>query len=285
MNRWIQRVVTFATFSGALAVLPAGVAFAQTPQDAAAQHTPGHHRRGHQQGVLGAALKLDSLTPEQRGQIEQLVAARRAAGVSVHQADAQLLTVLAQQTESARVDTQAQAPAVAAERVAAMNEMQVDRAALIRLHAILTPAQRAQLVDAVEAHAGGRGQGGHAGQGAEGWKRGRGPQGAGEKGGFERGGGKLQLSPEQRAQIKAAMGPMPDKGERKTKMQAKRAAMHEALESFRGDAFQPGAMVHGEMRTEREVRRANAMIPVLTPNQRATFADQLRHRAAREGRG
>jgi len=284
MNRWIQRVVTFATFAGTLAVLPAGVAFAQTPQGEAAQHAPGHHRHGHPQGILGAALKLDSLTPEQRGQIEQLVAARKAAGVGERQADAQLLTVLAQQTESARVDAQAQAPAIAAERVASMNEMQVDRAALVRLHAILTPAQRAQLVDAVEAHAGGRG--GHAGQGAEGWKRGRGPQGAGENGGgFERGGGKLQLSPEQRAQIRAAMGPMPEKGEMQAKMQAKRAAMHEALESFRGDAFQPGAMVHGEMRAEREVRRANAMISVLTPNQRATFADQLRHRAAREGRG
>jgi Spy/CpxP family protein refolding chaperone len=279
MNRWIQRVVTFATFTGALAVLPAGVALAQTPQGESAQHAPGHHRHGHKQGLLGAALKLDSLTPEQRGQIEQLVAAERTAGTNVRQADAQLLGVLAQQVESARVDTQAQAPAIAAERVASMNETQVDRAALLRLHAILTPAQRAQLVDAVEAHAGGRG-----GERQGGWKQGHGPRGAGENGGFERGGGKLQLSPEQRAQIKANLGPMPEKGEMKAKMQEKRAAMHAALESFRGDSFQPAPMVHPEMRAEREVRRTNAMIPVLTPNQRATFADQLRQRAAREGR-
>ena len=39
-----------------------------------------------------------------------------------------------------------------------------------------------------------------------------------------------------------------------------------------------------EHRGMREARVATAMIPVLTPNQRTTFATQLRNRAARESR-
>jgi Spy/CpxP family protein refolding chaperone len=272
MNRWIQRIVTFASITSALALVPAA-AFAQDTSGAPPKgaHHGKHHRGQHQQGLIGAALKLDSLSPEQRAQIEQLVQERRAASVPVRQADAQLLAVLAQQVEGAKVDAQAQAPSLAAERAAMMGEQQVDRVTLARLHAILTPAQRNQLVDAIEAHAG------HGQPGAEGKAR----QFRGGFGG--NGNAKLGLSPEQKAQIKANLGgtgQRPAQGE----WAAKRAEMKSALESFRGDSFNPGAMVRPMNKAEREVRLTNAMIPVLTPNQRATLATQLRNRAAHETR-
>lgn len=272
MNRWIQRVVTFASITSAIALVPAA-AFAQDAQPQPhGQHAGKHHGRHRHQGLIGAALKLDSLSPEQRAQIEQLAQERRAASAPVRAADAQLLTVLAQQVEGAKVDTQAQAPSLAAERAAAMNEQMVDRVTLARLHAILTPAQRNQLVDAIEAHAG------HGGRGAE---RAEG-QARGFRGGFG-GSAKLGLSPEQKAQIKANLGG-PSQRPAQGEWAAKRAEMKSALESFRGESFNAGAMARPMNKGEREARVTNAMIPVLTPNQRATYAAQLRNRAAHETR-
>jgi Spy/CpxP family protein refolding chaperone len=259
MNRWIQKVVTFSSLATTLALLPAGVAFAQDAQPQGQQGAR-HHKGGQRQGLLGAALKLDSLTPAQRTQIEQLAGERKAAAVPVRQADAQVLTVLAQQVEAAKVDEAALAPSLAAERGAAKAEQQVDAAVLAKLHEILTPAQRGQLVDGVEARV----------------AQARG----GEKAGKERLGGKLGLSDQQKAEIRANLqasrGPKKgpeERGQRKA-----------ALESFRGDSFDAGALAKMERRGGREARMTEAMIPVLTPNQRATVATHLRSRAAKEGR-
>ena len=87
--------MTVASLAGAVALVPAGVAYAQQGGSSAHQ---GHHK-GHRGGLVGAALKLDSLTPAQRTAIEQLVQTRKTAEVPVRQADAQVLTVLAQQVE------------------------------------------------------------------------------------------------------------------------------------------------------------------------------------------
>jgi hypothetical protein len=60
--------------------------------------------------------------------------------------------------------------------------------------------------------------------------------------------------------------------------------MRAAIESFRGDSFDPGRLVRAEGSGPREVHLAGAMVPVLTSQQRAAFATMLRHRAARESR-
>ena len=101
----------------------------------------------------------------------------------MRQADAQVLTVLAQQVEQGKVNPQAVAPSLSAERSAALAELQVDQSTLAQLHSILTPAQRNQLVDAVEARMA---------QGGQRW------EGKGQGGG-----GKLGLSAQQKAEIKA----------------------------------------------------------------------------------
>jgi Spy/CpxP family protein refolding chaperone len=220
---------------------------------------PKAHHRGHKGGLLKAALKLDSLTPVQRTQIEQLVAQERTARAPVRQADAQVLTVLAQQVEQAKVDDAALVPSLTAKRSAVMAEKQVDRAALAQLHSILTPAQRGELVDRIEARA------------AVARPKLEGQRPAGFN--------KLGLSDQQKEQVRANL--QAEGG--RARNPGARGQMKAALESFRGDSFDPGvlARVGGGAREE---RMAKALIPVLTPNQRATFAAHLRERAAKESR-
>jgi Spy/CpxP family protein refolding chaperone len=267
MKLSLRSVLSFVTFATAMSLIPVGTAFAQdAPRPTHGKHA--RHHEGHKAGLVGAALKLDSLSPQQKGQIEQLVQVRKAAQVPVRQANAQVLTVLAQQVEAGKVDEQALAPSVAAERAAAMGASRVDQATLAQLHSILTPEQRAQLVDKMEA----RMQQGREHMGRRGAK-----QGGGEGKGF----GGLGLSPEQKAQIKSnlqASRPAAPQGARGEGMKA-------ALQSFKGDSFNPTAMGGGAFGGMREVKKTTAMIPVLTPNQRAKVAEHLRTRASREGKG
>ncbi len=263
MKLSLRNVALFASLAGAVALAPSAVAFA----DDAAQPQPNHpakHRREHREGLLGAALRLPSLTADQRSSIEELARDRRAASVPVRQSDARVLTELAQQVEQANVDANALAGSLNAERAAATALGAVEKDGLTRLHTVLTPAQRNQLVDELEAahtrH--------HAKE-------------AGARRETREGGGAvhLALTPEQRASIRANLtaSAAPDGGGG-----AHRGEYRAALESFRNDSFDPSALVRIEGRAERTERLARAMVPVLTPAQRATFAARLRARAAHE---
>ena len=264
MNRWIRRTVSGISIASTLALLPAGAAFAQSAAAGEARES-GHHGRGGRHALLKEAQKLDSLTPEQRTAIDQLVRTRQAAQVPVRQANAQVLLQIAQQVDQATIDAQALAPSVGAEERAATAENAVERDTLSRLHALLTPAQRAQLVDHLQAE----------------W-RGRGDADVGERRGRHPGhewAGQLGLTPEQETQVAANL----------------RAAFHgneaagehgpnqaRPLESFRGDSFDASAFVRVERRGEREETFAKAIVPVLTPAQRAMLASRLRAHAAHE---
>jgi Spy/CpxP family protein refolding chaperone len=256
MKLSIRRVVSFTTFATALALTGTGAAFAQSapPRGPAEQAGRPH---GHRQGLLEAAQQLDSLTSSQQTEIQQLVATRRTAAAPVRQANAQVLTALAQQVDQGQIDTHGLAPSLSVAQSAARAEQQVRQTTLAQLHSILTPAQRNQLVDAVEARSSQSG--------------GRGP-------GKAQRGGKLGLSEQQRAEIKAnlkALRPQDSRG-------AQRRPIRTALDSFRGDSFDASAMVRVEHGGERETRFAEAAVPVLTVSQRALFASELRKRAARE---
>ncbi|HEX4448286.1 MAG TPA: Spy/CpxP family protein refolding chaperone [Polyangiaceae bacterium] len=282
MNRWIARIVTLASISGAVALVPAGVAFAQQAGDASANgrqpgEAPAKHHGHHREGLIGAALKLDSLTPAQRTSIEQLVQTRRTAEVPVRQADAQVLTALAQQVEQASIDRNALAPMVTARESAAVAARTVDLDTVQKLHDILTPAQRGQLVDGVEAHFGqnaGKGQGDGKGPGHE----------HGRLGMIAK---KLGVTDQQKAQIMANL-----RAERPARADAGarpdfRAEGRAWLDSFRGDTFTASAA--GANMQERVEKRADRMedlltaaVPVLTSAQRSELATHLRTRAQHE---
>jgi Spy/CpxP family protein refolding chaperone len=260
MNRWIRRATTFASLAGSLALVTGGVAYAHDGPSSAYGQGKKEHGGGHRAGLLGAALKLDSITAEQRAPIEQLVQQRRTAGTPVRQADAQMLTVLAQQVEQAQVDPQALAPSLSAEQSAAEAESVVDRDTLNRLHAILSPAQRGQLVDRIEA------------------RRAKHPSAQESKDGGRRSGWALDLTSEQRSQIRANLNATA------TANPASQAPRNALLEAFRGDTFDASAFVSVRNPGARMERLAQAMVPVLTPSQRATWANHLRTRAQHESR-
>ena len=270
MNRMITRIVTLAALAGAVAVGAQGVALAAETHGEHAKH-----RRAHGEGLVGEALKLDSLTPEQRSSIEQLVQERKSAAVPARAADAQVLTQLAHQVEQASVDSQGLEASLGVERTAVSAERAADRDALVKLHSILTPAQRAQLVDKIEASSAKWAEKREAREGKE-----KSTQGEKREG---RGGGKLGLTAEQRAQIKSNLA-----SERTPKtadqIKAEREAHKAALESFRGDSFDPTPLVRVEVRGEHAEKMAKAVVPVLSPAQRATYASELRSQAARETR-
>jgi Spy/CpxP family protein refolding chaperone len=254
MKRTIRNA--FASLSvvgvlGALAVVPARMAYAdQAPAEA-------HHHHGHRPGLFGAALKLDSLTPQQRTSIEGLIQQDRAARTPVRQADAPVLEALAHQVEQASIDPQGLSPVLNVEKTAEAAEVGVERSSLNSLHGLLTPAQRATLVDGIESH-----QHGHHGRADAGANR------TGDHG--------LGLTPEQRAQIAANLRAEVPAGQG--------GKMHAMLEAFRGDTFDASGFVSGVAPGERAERLAQAMVPVLTPAQRAILASHLRTRAARESR-
>ena len=58
----------------------------------------------------------------------------------------------------------------------------------------------------------------------------------------------------------------------------------EALEAFRGESFEPSAMVKLVVPSEHAIKHAEAKVPSMTPQQRATLAAHLRERASRESK-
>ncbi|MDP9151114.1 MAG: hypothetical protein M3O36_14390 [Myxococcota bacterium] len=272
MNRWIRRTLSGVSLGSAVALLPAGVALAQQPSDGAQSATQDrgrHGREGAPNKLLREASTLDGVTAEQRTAMEGLVRARQAAALPVRQANAHVLLQLAQQVEQASIDDQALAPTVAAEESAAAAESAVARDTLTRLHALLTPAQRAQLVERLKTARDGPRE--SAGEGHERHHRGD-------------WGRKLALTAEQRTQVAANLRQAfhGKEGERAADGHVAEHGRPRALESFVGDSFDASSLVHVERRGEREETVAKAILPVLTPAQRAAFASRLRAHAAHE---
>ncbi len=276
MNRRILRIVTLALLSSAAALVPAGVAFAQQAPDTG---SPGRHH-GHRDGLVGAALKLDSLTPAQRTAIERLEQTRRAAETPVRQADAQLLTVLAQQVEQASINRSALAPTLNARESASVAARTADLDTVQKLHDLLTPTQRGQLVDAAEARFQAH---------AASWKSDGGVahDGQGRLGKIAE---DLGLTDQQKAQILANLrAEHPASGDAGARP-IFRGAGKAWLESFRGDTFNAAAAAPNlpqqiEHRGHHMENLVAAAVPVLSPAQRAQLATHLRARAAHESRG
>jgi Spy/CpxP family protein refolding chaperone len=264
LGRQTTGIVTVA-LAGALTLGAGGMALAQQAAPAPQADASSPHR-GHHEGIVAQALGLSSLTAEQRTAIAKLADARRAAEVPVKQADAQLLTALAKQVEQAAIDRQALAPDLQARDTAATAARTVDRDTLQQLHDVLTPAQRGQLVDAIEAQ-------GH------GW------DGRGRREHLAHMEQRLGLSEQQEAQIAANLHagrqPPPDGGHH-----GPGEGRQAWLESFRTASFNASAAgPHGGGHPGEHLENLmQAMVPVLSPSQRSELATHLRHRAAHESR-
>jgi Spy/CpxP family protein refolding chaperone len=270
-----QRIASVASLFTFLAAGTAAVAHADTAATEPAAH--GHHHRGHGD-LLRASLRLDSLTAAQRQQIEGLVAQEKATHANVRAARSQLFQALASGVAAGNVDDIALSPQVRAVETAMAADEPTDRATLEKLHAVLTPAQRTELVTRVEAHMQRGGALQHADAGATGRREGMGPWAHA-----------LNLTDAQRQQIGAnlrSIGPAVDPTVRKD---ARESRLH-VVEAFKGDRFVMSEVAPLpdprllEQEALRPVRLAKAGAPVLTPEQRATAAGKLRDVATREAK-
>jgi Spy/CpxP family protein refolding chaperone len=114
-----------------------------------------HHRYHHHGGVtLLIAMSLDTLgvSPEQRAAVERIRADLHARMEPARAAEQALVATLAEGLAAAKFDTAKVDAAVGQLTVAGAAVHEASADALNELHAVLTPPERAALVDKVEAH-------------------------------------------------------------------------------------------------------------------------------------
>jgi Spy/CpxP family protein refolding chaperone len=277
MKHWLGRIALTASVAGAvvpLAIAPwSGNAYARAGRGPTGSQAlePQPSAMLHQGGGLAAqALDLASLSGEQRTQIRQLVGERRSAAAPVRQANSKLLKQLADQVDKAAIDEGKNAPAVGAVDSAVDAAMPVQLDSLNRLHQILTPGQRIMLIDHAEARVAERRTAAR-----ETWATdsSRGAAEASPEHALTR----LDLTPEQKSQVTTNLRAARDPQQTESMEDRTRAF----LEAFRSDGFDAHAFAHQPRAGEHEQRFAEAVLPVLTPVQRTTFAEILRERAHR----
>jgi Spy/CpxP family protein refolding chaperone len=177
------------------------------------------------------------------------------------------------------VGEQALAPQLQAVEGAIQADEPVMRGTLEKLHAILTPAQRTELVGKIEAREA-RMEARVAGRRDAGSAQAKGGGGVGP---WSRA---LGLTDAQRAQIKANLGSAPAV-DPALRVEA-RTERQRVLDAFKGDRFVMNEIAPArdprliDEEAGRMVRLAKAAAPVLTAEQRATAAAKLQQMAAHE---
>jgi Spy/CpxP family protein refolding chaperone len=239
-----------------------------------------HHRHHHHGGVtLFIAMSLDTLgiSPEQRAAVEKVRTDLLARMEPSRAAEQSLVITLADGVAAGNIDVAKVDAALAQLTAAAAAVHDASADALNQLHEVLTPPQRAALVDKVQAH-------------WAVWRRAN----AEESEGAKPEGGRLAtlatdlgLTPDQEDKIRVAVA----EGMRAVpRLDPQEIATH--LGAF-GDAFRSERF---DARTLKTASGANehlvgwggahmahfveAVSPLLAPDQRARFADRLREHAS-----
>ena len=238
------------------------------------------YRFHHQGGVtLFIALSLDTLgvSPEQRAAVEKIRHELHAEMESARVAEQNLVTGLADGLAASSFDATKMDAAVGRVTMAAAGAHDASAEALNELHAVLTPPQRAALVDKVEAH-------------WAVWRRANHERGAADKAEadhLDTLAAELELTADQEAKVRAALEgdlksvPRPDQREIASRMGA-------FGEAFRRETFDAGSL-KATNTTNADlagwgavhlVHLVETLSPVLTPDQRSQLAEQLRQHAA-----
>jgi len=233
---------------------------AASPAQAALNETA--PEAGHLHFIRDALSKV-TLRPDQKTQVETLVADAQARHATIRQAHQALASALADEVQAGTIDRAALQPQIDALTAAIEQSRPQDQAALARLHDLLDPAQRNQFVDAIEAefHGGGH----HEGRGMM----------------MRKWAADLNLSEQQREQIHAALKAKFQGGQNGEKEHWREARENgkKWLESFRQDQFNatlPVAPAKIGGGIGKIVDVAEAAVPILTPEQRAIAAQKLR---------
>lgn len=237
-----------------------------------------HHRHHHHGGfAMFIAMSLDSLNvaPEQAAAITKVRTDMRAAMAPAHDAEKAVLLILADGIAANKIDQRRVEAAIAQVTTAAASVHGAVADSLTALHAMLTPPERAALVDKVEAHfevwhhtnafdqAARDGHGGRLGELAN----------------------ELALSPQQVETIRASLTSSRSGVFDRAEVDAHIKAFGDAFASDRYDpkeAPSMGGTLNAHMATwgiTRTVQFYAAVLPVLSPEQRTKLADNIRRHA------
>jgi Spy/CpxP family protein refolding chaperone len=284
-----MKTVSSLLLVGACASVGCGGGAASTPPAITAGHTAAddddataglleHHRYHHHGGAtLFIAMSLDTLgvAPERRAAVEKIRTDLHARMEPARAAEQELVAALADGVAAGNIDTAKVDAAVAktSTAAAAVHDASVD--ALNQLHAVLTPLERATLVDKVQAH-------------WAVWQKVNAEETDATKpasGHLARLATDLDLTADQVAKIRADLG-----AKAEPRFDPQEIATH--LRTF-GDAFRSDTF---DAKTLTTASAANAHLvgwgashmahfvetvsPLLTADQRARFAQQLREHSA-----
>jgi Spy/CpxP family protein refolding chaperone len=251
---------------------PATVAGASADEQDAAAGLIEHHRYHHHGGVtLLIALSLDTLglSPEQKPTVEKIRSDLHARMEPARSAEQVLLGTLADGLAGGTLDPVKVDAAVAQVTSAAATVHDASTDALNQLHAVLTPPQRAALVDKLEAH-------------WSVWQKAN----TEESGDLARLTADLDLSPDQVDKIRASQAET-TKALPPFDPQEVAAHIRAFGDSFRASTFDAKALTTGANATAHMAGWGSAKMAhfiesvsvVLTPDQRGKLAQMLRQHA------
>ena len=237
-----------------------------------------HHQGG---ATLFVALSLDTLgvSPEQRTAVEKIRRELHAEMESSRVAERDLVTSLADGLVASSFDATKMDAAVGRVTAAVTGAHDASDQALNELHAVLTPPQRAALVDKVEAHWAVWRRANHERVGTD----------DGEADHIDALAAELDLTADQEAKVRAALEGDLKTLPKKALIQRQIASrLHGFGEAFRRETFDAGSLNSGNVTNAdlaawgavHLVHLVETLSPVLTPDQRSQFAGQLREHAA-----
>jgi Spy/CpxP family protein refolding chaperone len=256
---------------------PPATAVAPDPHDDdVAEGLLEHHRNHHHGGVtLFIAMSLDTLgvSPEQEAAVERIRKDLHAKMEPARAAEQSVTATLADGLVAGAIDTAKVDTAVGQAMAAAATSRDASAAALNELHSVLTPAQRGALVDKVEAH-------------WAVWQKANADETATaqpESGHLATLAADLALTEDQVSKIRATLTegmkavPRLDPQEVATSLRA-------FGDAFRGETFDAATLTSASGADAHMVGWGTAQMahfvetvgPVLTPEQRAQFAQRLR---------
>ena len=252
--------------------------------DPAATELREHHRHHHRGGVVQfIAMSLDTLGVDdaKRPQLEKLQGDLHACMAAPGKLEKGLLLVFADGVAAGAIDATKVDAAIAQMSTAAEGAHACSADALNKLHALLSPTERAALVDKVQAH----------------WEVWRQVNHEAEAGGREHGGRlaelaqELSLTPDQVDKISAALKPahagLAGKFDPK-KVEAHMDAFATAFVGEKFDAKSVTANANGHLATHGGKRMAvfyQTVTPLLTAEQRTQLAEHLREHASHQPAG
>jgi Spy/CpxP family protein refolding chaperone len=295
MSLMARRISVVATvLLGAQAMVGCGGSVATTPPSTTAASTTAaddddaaaglmeHHRYHHHGGVmLFIAMSLDTLgvSSERRAAVEKIRTDLHARLEPARIAEQNLLVTLADGLNATSFDTTKVDAAVQEVSAAAATVHDASADALNELHAVLTPAERAALVDKVESH-------------WAVWQKAN-----ADETGFAKSDDShlstlatdLNLTPEQTDKIRAGLGDAM-KGVPRLDPQEISAHIRAFDDAFRGDKFDAkalttanGANAHlAGWGAAHMAHFVEVIAPVLTPEQRTKLAQRLREHATHD---